>query len=146
MPQNDYEIKVKFTNKSAPFFNKQLFLVSLFLLLIIFLLDYQFSKRSAIGETKEVLKESTKIGSFQFYPKQNKLVKKATEISLSRKECELLSIFIANPNQIITREENRHDPILKFYLRSGKSVKKYYRFYKNRSILLLILVGLCNIL
>ena len=45
------------------------------------------------------------IGSFQFYPEQNKLVKKAKEISLSKKECELLAIFVANPNQIIKRDE-----------------------------------------
>jgi DNA-binding response OmpR family regulator len=32
-------------------------------------------------------------------------VKKAKEISLSKKECELLAIFIANPNQIIKRDE-----------------------------------------
>jgi len=45
------------------------------------------------------------IGSFQFYPEQNKLVKKAVEISLSKKECELLEILVANPNQIVKREE-----------------------------------------
>jgi hypothetical protein len=32
-------------------------------------------------------------------------VKKATEISLSKKECELLAIFVAHPNQIIKRED-----------------------------------------
>jgi len=45
------------------------------------------------------------IGSFQFYPEQNKLVKQATEISLSKKECELLAIFVSRPNQTITRDE-----------------------------------------
>jgi DNA-binding response OmpR family regulator len=32
-------------------------------------------------------------------------VKEAVVISLSKKECELLTIFIANPNQIIKRDE-----------------------------------------
>jgi DNA-binding winged helix-turn-helix (wHTH) protein len=32
-------------------------------------------------------------------------VKSATEISLSKKECELLEIFVAHPNQIIKRDE-----------------------------------------
>jgi len=46
-----------------------------------------------------------KIGSFYFYPEQNKLVKEAQEIALSKKECELLALFVANPNQIIKRDE-----------------------------------------
>ena len=33
------------------------------------------------------------------------LIKEAQEISLSKKECEILQIFVANPNQIIKREE-----------------------------------------
>ena len=33
------------------------------------------------------------------------MIKKAIEIPLSKKECELLEIFVANPNQIIKREE-----------------------------------------
>ena len=45
------------------------------------------------------------IGKYKFYPEQNKLIKEAAEISLSKKECELLTIFIAQPNQIIKRDE-----------------------------------------
>ena len=44
-------------------------------------------------------------GYFKFFPEQSKLVKSAEEIRLSKKECELLLIFAAKPNQIITREE-----------------------------------------
>lgn len=45
-------------------------------------------------EKEEVFKEkATTLGSFQFYPHQSKLVKKAIEIGLSKKECELLEIF-----------------------------------------------------
>lgn len=32
-------------------------------------------------------------------------MQKTKEISLSKKECELLEIFVANPNKIIKREE-----------------------------------------
>ncbi|MDC6364705.1 MULTISPECIES: winged helix-turn-helix domain-containing protein [Flavobacteriaceae] len=56
-----------------------------------------FSKNSA--------KDYASIGKYKFYPEQNKLIKEASEIRLSKKECELLSIFIANPCQIIKREE-----------------------------------------
>ncbi len=45
------------------------------------------------------------IGIFHFYRDQNKLIKATEEISLSRKECELLAIFIDSPNQIIKRDE-----------------------------------------
>lgn len=45
------------------------------------------------------------IGFFKFYPNQNKLVKGTQEVSLSKKECELLLLFIKQPNQIISREE-----------------------------------------
>ena len=61
-------------------------------------------KSQPISEEKSILSYS-EIGSFQFYPEQNKLVKSATEISLSKKECELLEIFVASPNQIIKRDE-----------------------------------------
>ncbi|MEE9364407.1 MAG: winged helix-turn-helix domain-containing protein [Cellulophaga sp.] len=33
------------------------------------------------------------------------MVKKATEIALSKKECELLEIFVANKNKVVKREE-----------------------------------------
>ena len=105
LPSSCYIIKLKFTNKAASFFNKNLFLVGFILLLIIFLLDYKFSKKKTKELSVEDKNEATKIGSFQFYPEQNKLVKQATEISLSKKECELLAIFVANPNQIIKRDE-----------------------------------------
>ena len=48
---------------------------------------------------------TTILGRFHFYPQQNKLVREAVEITLSKKECELLEIFVAKPNQIIKREE-----------------------------------------
>ena len=54
---------------------------------------------------KEKHDEHTTLGSFRFYPQQLKLVKEAVEIGLSKKECELLEIFIAKPNQVITRDE-----------------------------------------
>jgi DNA-binding winged helix-turn-helix (wHTH) protein len=45
------------------------------------------------------------LGRFKFYPDQNKLIREATEINLSKKECELLALFVAQPNQIIKRDE-----------------------------------------
>lgn len=45
------------------------------------------------------------LGSFNFYPEQNMLVKHPETINLSKKECEILAIFVERPNQIIKRDE-----------------------------------------
>ncbi len=105
LPNGCYSIEVRFTNKISVFFTKQLALTILIILVFIFMLDYFYSKRKQSEELDETAENHTKLGSFQFYPEQNKLVKQATEISLSKKECELLAIFVANPNQIIKRDE-----------------------------------------
>lgn len=105
LPNNCYTINVKFTQISTSFFNQQFFLFSLLFLLILFALDYVFSKPKVIEQSIKKIDNATIIGSFQFYPEQNKLVKQATEISLSKKECELLAIFVAKPNEIIKRDE-----------------------------------------
>lgn len=106
LPNNCYTIEVKFTNMQASFFNKQFFLFGLLLLIVLFALDYVLSKPKNIIEKSDVKVDSaTEIGIFKFYPEQNKLVKQTAEISLSKKECELLSIFVDRPNEIIKRDE-----------------------------------------
>ncbi|WP_335973330.1 winged helix-turn-helix domain-containing protein [Gaetbulibacter jejuensis] len=54
---------------------------------------------------KEDTLESYIIGKYEFYPDQNKLVKSASEIQLSKKECELLEIFYENLNAVVKRDE-----------------------------------------
>ncbi|MEZ4780005.1 MAG: winged helix-turn-helix domain-containing protein [Flavobacteriaceae bacterium] len=49
--------------------------------------------------------EGLPLGSFTFYPAQYLLVRGEQQIALSKKECELLTLFIAAPNQTIPREE-----------------------------------------
>ena len=105
LPTNWYTIEVKFTNLTTTFFNKLFFLFGLVFLLMLFGVDYVFSKSKTEEKPVKKVNEATIIGSFQFYPEQNKLVKQATEINLSKKECELLSIFVDSPNQIIKRDE-----------------------------------------
>ncbi len=105
LPNNCYVIKLKFTNKATSFFNNNFFLTSFILLLIVFLLDHRFLRAEEKVFPLEEKNDVTKIGIFQFYPEQNKLVRKSQEINLSKKECELLAIFIANPNEIIKRDE-----------------------------------------
>lgn len=64
---------------------------------------YQKKKRKTITDTAS--NNSLSLGRFTFYPEQNKLIKEAEEIPLSNKECELLTIFIDKPNEVIKREE-----------------------------------------
>jgi hypothetical protein len=104
LPINCYTIEVKFTDKiTSTKSNNALLYVLLFggLSLLLFL----FNKRKQANTVEDDTSAFASIGSFQFYPEQNKLVKAAVEISLSKKECELLEIFVANPNQIIKRDE-----------------------------------------
>ena len=66
------------------------------------LILYFMTRRKNISKNGD---DFIKIGHFQFYQKQNKLIKEAIEISLSKKESELLVLLIAAPNQVISREE-----------------------------------------
>jgi DNA-binding winged helix-turn-helix (wHTH) protein len=108
LPEKNYSIELKFLdqNKSKPNYNF-LFYILIVLFLVVIYKKY-FSVKQTTKQTTEsekiVSENATTLGSFQFYPDQNKLIKKAIEIPLSKKECELLEIFVANPNQIIKRE------------------------------------------
>ena len=111
LPETCYTIKVRFIKGATSFFNKQTLLY--LLITIVFLLFISiFYNRKSPATSKEILATKqtdpptfARLGSFKFYATQNKLVKEAVEISLSKKECELLAIFVAHPNQIIKRDE-----------------------------------------
>ena len=106
LPDSCYNIEVLFMNGVAPSSGRQLPLYLLIFLVVVLLLEYLFYKRQHVSNPEANTSNAhVSIGSFQFYPEQNKLVKQATEISLSRKECELLTIFVNNPNQIIKRDD-----------------------------------------
>ncbi len=98
-----YMVHVRFTKEFEPQKSNLRFL---YILGLGILLLFVFYKRKPKTITEEANNESyASIGRFKFYPEQNKLVKEAVEISLSKKECELLEIFVENPNQIIKRDE-----------------------------------------
>ena len=105
LPKSCYTIEVKFTDRVA-LMNSQSFLY-LFAFIAFFIAQIVFYKReqTKIAANNSSNEKFAAIGIFHFYPEQNKLVKEAVEISLSKKECELLAIFIASPNQIIKRDE-----------------------------------------
>ena len=104
LPINCYTIELKFTDKTTSFFERHSLLLSLiFMAFVVLAFVFYKQKRGVISVDNN--EKHAAIGSFQFYPEQNKLIKEAIEISLSKKECELLEIFVANPNQIIKRDE-----------------------------------------
>lgn len=104
LPYNCYTIEVRFiterTNSLSNIF------LAIGILTVCLLIYYLFFRRESKEEIIQGINEEYfTIGSFQFYPEQNKLVQEIIEINLSKKECELLSIFAKRPNEIIKREE-----------------------------------------
>ena len=100
LPLGCYLIQVRFINKES------VTLLNYWPLVIVGVLMFWILFRSQ--KKKNLQKEElpfSKIGQYRFYPEQNKLVKSAVEISLSKKECELLEIFFENLNDIVKREE-----------------------------------------
>lgn len=104
LPINCYTIEVKFINRTTPSFSNKFFLYFL-IFSAVGLLFFLFNKKKQVKSAEEINENYKNIGSYRFYSQQNKLVKEAIEINLSKKECELLEIFVAKPNQIIKREE-----------------------------------------
>ena len=104
LPESCYTIEVRFIDSTASFFIEKSLLI-LVIIIIFFVLQFIFYKKKQVNNIEKSNDKHTSIGSYKFYPEQNKLVKEAIEISLSKKECELLAIFVASPNQIIKRDE-----------------------------------------
>lgn len=101
LPRNCYLIQIHFLEEDVTENNKILYLFIPIILVVFYWLVYKRKKKTTLSNKKN----ETSLGNFNFYPKQNKLVLKAKEIPLSKKECELLEIFIANTNQVVKREE-----------------------------------------
>ena len=82
-------------------------IVTIMALGVLVFLGFRFreSKKHKLTISSKDNNHYTALGSYRFYPNQNKLVKEAKELPLSRKECELLTIFITRPNEVIKREE-----------------------------------------
>lgn len=104
LPKSHYTIEVNFIGKSTSLFDGNI-LLYVFIFIVFFLLQFVLYKRKQAVKLEEANTKHASIGSFVFYPEQNRLVKERIEIALSQKECELLSIFISNINQVVRREE-----------------------------------------
>ncbi len=102
LPKSCYLLLVKFQNNNETGLSLW---ISVALLLVLILIVLFILKRRTFLKPKEDNDDRIKLGGFIFYPEQHKLVKQALEISLSKKECEILEIFSEKPNEIIPREE-----------------------------------------
>jgi hypothetical protein len=105
LPEDCYTIKVTFLDVKTVTKSYLWLYYCIGFMLLFFLLKFKLKKTKPKLVIENLDGSFKTLGVFQFYPEQNKLVKAATEISLSQKECELLAIFAAKPNQIIKREE-----------------------------------------
>lgn len=105
IPQKCYIIEVRFLEKIANSLNNYFWFWIVLLLVSLILTFVFFPKRKKTKPTNLINENSILIGKFHFYPSENKLMLETKEISLSKKEVELLSLFVANQNKIIKREE-----------------------------------------
>ena len=98
-----YQITVRFIKPIVTGNDRSKLVYSLGLFILV-LLAVLFYKRKSPEKKPIHNNDFAVIGRYKFYPEQNKLIKEAMEISLSKKECELLALFVAQPNQIIKRD------------------------------------------
>ncbi len=98
LPLDCYNIRIHFLEKQ---FTLEYIALLLFFSVLIMLLFY-FKTRHK-HHPNEIVNFS-RIGDYKFYKDQNKLIKEAIEIKLSKKECELISILGAHVNEVVKRE------------------------------------------
>ena len=99
-----YILSVRFTKISEVKESSSLIYYLLGFVLVLILVSFFFRRNKNINSE---FGDDTfaSIGRYKFYPDQNKLIKEAIEISLSKKECEILELLVAQSNQIVKREE-----------------------------------------
>ncbi|KAA3625558.1 MAG: winged helix family transcriptional regulator [Flavobacterium sp.] len=105
LPPACYTITVRFADRKVAKTASSIWIYLLLFFGIIGLIELYFNRNQTGPLIADGIDQYTTLGSFRFYPNQNILVKQATEISLSKKEGELLAIFVANPNKVVKRDE-----------------------------------------
>lgn len=104
LPKSCYTVEVKFTQNKASLFSKPIIWTLVLLGILAWFLElFYFRKKNELVIQPDSSSNTT-IGNFTLSTEQHKLTIGTEEIKLSVKECELLSIFAENPNQVITRE------------------------------------------
>lgn len=110
LPANGYTIQVIF-DRSVPLSLSKNTISYICAFSVILMSGFYLSRRKQVEEIEakgsniKGDKEGIMIGHFLFSADQSKLSNDIEDISLSRKECELFSIFVDNLNQVVTRDE-----------------------------------------
>lgn len=130
VPKQCYIIQLAFISDHSVTSNAYIFYLLVFLVLaflvVVFYSKYYAFKNTTITET------TIEIGSFVFFPEEHKLLMEASEISLSNKECEILKMLVAKPNQIIKREELSKRVWEKQGVIVGRSLDPYISKLRNK--------------
>jgi len=98
LPLNCYTIQIGFENK------KQSSFIYLWLILPLIIIGFLIRKKKK-STSLPVEQLCYKIGNYKFDKDQSKLLYVEKEISLSKKECELLEILCDNLNDVVKRDE-----------------------------------------
>ena len=104
LPKECYTIEINFL-KIRTVDNSLYLLVGILVALLVIILGIFWYRKNLKKQPDKTSINYEAIGSFKFYPEQNKLIKEAEEIALSKKECELLALLAERPNQVIKRDE-----------------------------------------
>ncbi len=102
LPENCYQILYTFFEVDS---QSSIFIIVIYILLLISIILFVVSLIKAKRIEPKNIKEVLTLGIFELHLDQNILIQKGEEISLSKKECEILHVFATQPNQIIKREE-----------------------------------------
>lgn len=108
MPLTCYTIELKFQSNEEKKFPFIYLVIGLIIIVIIVLEKFYFKKKAAdtVSDYNNITNNHfINIGHFKFFEEENKLIRESFEISLSKKETEILSIFVSRPNQIVKRDE-----------------------------------------
>ena len=103
LPQKCYTIEVRFLENTATSNTKLIWILLLLGSSVMAFVFYSKPKKekAPISNNENYIL----VGKLQFYPDENKLIVESTEIPLSKKEVELLTVFVENLNKVIKREE-----------------------------------------
>ena len=105
LPKDCYTIETQFIERNYKGEIKSILQIVLGLISMVFIINIFKNRRNGDEILDEDTQDYISISSFYFYPKQRRIVREAVEVSLSQKECELLSILASSVNQVVTRDE-----------------------------------------
>ena len=103
LPKDCYYVEVKFLGLTSLAFPRTLFIYAFGIITLLFVGFKGYKDKARKKDSTD--SNYVKVGQYKFFEAQNMLIKEAEEIALSKKECELLAIFVDQPNEVVTRDE-----------------------------------------